>query len=1335
MELDDVEKQKKEASGERRKTSRKGKHGNENVKRKGSGKRAIELSRYREFSLTASSEDECSPLILRCTKMLEEMGKLWHKFGLQNKDDDAVELVETMNSYRRKFKYHAALDVKRLRQLRDILAEYRRELREALESGGAVSRQRMRKLMTLHSRIQEEFKRVLPAEDELVPTVGALDAALSKIEDPAGRAFWKESFSGMDVTNISWGLFYSSLQKEMQGKGDLTDREERLFQRFIDYNMSDYVSPHEFNSFLKAFGPFAKCLENVRELISHPWWHGFLTAEESLRLLVGRPQGTFLVRFSRSRADSFALEYVIDKKANVKTVLIRGEQPKGVSIDEEGGKLRYFPRISDFVAKYAPVLTKPFTVDFIRAHWFFGSISSQEACGLLAHKPIGTFLVHFNPLDGLGLNLFLITYVGPDGYGVVALEKVPAGYKIAPYEYKDEFTTAGSTTTATTNNTTSPGTTNSPSTSPSLNAGRLAVDDKSAKNRRVSRKLEVSPKGGLLNKRLNEVRVGGIKRGSSFIRLTSEVYSDIATFLRSHTDLLKYNYSEEGIPKLKLREFKGAGKALFKNGQPPPKFTPDQEWSEVDSGRSVPVYEVLGPTDDNTRLFLQRGTHFAAETVANYPRDSGGWRVICDTFRVKAIGNRTLFALADGCNWGPRPRAASEAAGLAVMEYLSTPHVQLGVHDSLHIRHHLLYSFIKAHDRIVAGADEQSGSCGTTTLLAGMLFEVNEPFTEDEWAFVCTSVGDCKAFHWCVSTQKVTEITYGNRQNARDAKDCGGRLGPYLRGGSPDLRNLGSFFWPCRLGDIVIVCSDGVHDNLDAEHLGKVPRDLGMDYDTWDDCPNDEIEEGKGRFACELMESLLGDCTEKTSAAFTRTLIEHALSSTSKTLKYMEDNPTLPEPADYRDYPGKMDHTTCVCMKVGEMFDESEFEDTRAKQKKIKRGGKPKRTVSLTPVADKIPQLTDNLHQIYLRSFADDQPLVSLRSSSGVDSRLKYNGQVSSHVTSTFPPVAPIGTDERHHDPSTPHYSVVLSPNRIVVALAGTSQFGKVAEAASNNAVSGFMKELLPTMPLTKDTKAVAATVLQAIDAAHRSILEPHTDVNTSFVDTEVSFLGGVACRLPSLEQDQLSKWVFVCVNVGENKAFHWSASSRTLTDITARSLMNKTSDFGGKIGTNLFEGGPDLSNLNVYSQTCSESGKDVILLLSPGIYLNFDPLFLGLKPRQVREGLKKPKWEKVPDGQQIRADYRTAHLNTLLNSLNSDDPDVFTTALIAEAHSRTQHRRSLIASAPDSLSAITSSPYTKYPGLLGHTCCVAFTVDKLRVLDGAGPDVLMPSSTHRRKK
>lgn len=64
-------------------------------------------------------------------------------------------------------------------------------------------------------------------------------------------------------------------------------------------------------------------------------------------------------------------------------------------------------------------------------------------------------MVHFDPYDGLGLNLFLITYVSQDGipslsmsndiilltlvgFGVVALEKVVTGYRLARYEKTDE---------------------------------------------------------------------------------------------------------------------------------------------------------------------------------------------------------------------------------------------------------------------------------------------------------------------------------------------------------------------------------------------------------------------------------------------------------------------------------------------------------------------------------------------------------------------------------------------------------------------------------------------------------------------------------------------------------------------------------------------------------------------------------------------------------------------------------------------------------------------------------------------------------------------------------
>jgi len=37
------------------------------------------------------------------------------------------------------------------------------------------------------------------------------------------------------------------------------------------------------------------------------------------------------------------------------------------------------------------------------------------------------------------------------------------------------------------------------------------------------------------------------------------------------------------------------------------------------------------------------------------------------------------------------------------------------------------------------------------------------------------------------------------------------------RGGDADLRNLGLYMAPCEEGSLIIVVSDGVHDNLDPE--------------------------------------------------------------------------------------------------------------------------------------------------------------------------------------------------------------------------------------------------------------------------------------------------------------------------------------------------------------------------------------------------------------------------------------------------------------------------------------------------------------------------------------
>lgn len=54
-----------------------------------------------------------------------------------------------------------------------------------------------------------------------------------------------------------------------------------------------------------------------------------------------------------------------------------------------------------------------------------------------------------------------------------------------------------------------------------------------------------------------------------------------------------------------------------------------------------------------------------------------------------------------------------------------------------------------------------------------------------------------------------------------------------------------------------------------------------------------------------------------TPKSVTRALIKHALKMTSNTRTFMEQNPRKRQPEDQRNYPGKMDHTTCISFRVG----------------------------------------------------------------------------------------------------------------------------------------------------------------------------------------------------------------------------------------------------------------------------------------------------------------------------------------------------------------------------------------------------------------------------------
>jgi hypothetical protein len=214
-------------------------------------------------------------------------------------------------------------------------------------------------------------------------------------------------------------------------------------------------------------------------------------------------------------------------------------------------------------------------------------------------------------------------------------------------------------------------------------------------------------------------------------------------------------------------------------------------------------------------------------------------------------------------------------------------------------------------------------------MLGGMVLELEPAENAPKWAFVCAGLGDCKAFHWSSKTGEVIDITVNNRQNITDARDPGGRLGPYLEMGAPDLRNLKIYFHPCEAGDIIFIISDGVHDNFDPQSLGKSPKELNINAESWSQIDSKdpvlyaETEKVKYLFANKFLNTLIGGAkslqpaTRTTPSLITNKLTEHSLQLTKPARHFMEQNWNKKLPPDYAKYPGKMDHATCVAFEVG----------------------------------------------------------------------------------------------------------------------------------------------------------------------------------------------------------------------------------------------------------------------------------------------------------------------------------------------------------------------------------------------------------------------------------
>eukprot|EP01088_Endostelium_zonatum_P009520 TRINITY_DN2276_c0_g1_i1.p1 TRINITY_DN2276_c0_g1~~TRINITY_DN2276_c0_g1_i1.p1 ORF type:complete len:661 (-),score=151.11 TRINITY_DN2276_c0_g1_i1:261-2243(-) len=405
------------------------------------------------------------------------------------------------------------------------------------------------------------------------------------------------------------------------------------------------------------------------------------------------------------------------------------------------------------------------------------------------------------------------------------------------------------------------------------------------------------------------------------------------------------------------------------------------------------------------RLYANRGTESEkmqhiktaafAKSTSTYPKGLG--EPICDYYAVELYEKRTLLSIADGCGWGGAALSAAVKATEAYMEYLRESQKQ--IFDVKEAGRLILRAFQKAHIKIIEGY-EDVWEAGTTTLCGGILMELVDDLEADvvdsfnamhldhnksgidfnfakdktsktftvrlqswsdqipdidlenykkcpssippyKYIFICASVGDCKAFHYSSVFHKFTDVTAGNRTNLTDAKDPGGRLGPYMEGtGGADLRNLALYLIPCHDEDFIVLVTDGIHDNLDPQTIGYSPHDIGLEnhptegdgaqhIKVWTEMEKrdgDKTDHFKNHFRTQYLKAILDHRTNSSNSSgikgeykggdLVEEFIEHSIETTLSSRQFMFQYPSRRLPEDYTAYPGKMDHTTCLCVRA-----------------------------------------------------------------------------------------------------------------------------------------------------------------------------------------------------------------------------------------------------------------------------------------------------------------------------------------------------------------------------------------------------------------------------------
>jgi len=150
---------------------------------------------------------------------------------------------------------------------------------------------------------------------------------VSLITDADGAVMWEKSF-GAQAMMVPWPTFFTTLQQYLGV--NLKEDEEHL-KMAVDFTKKDQVSAFEFGVFLQWFAPLKGSTDRYLEALRSGHLAFFMPAVEAQLLLEGKREGTYLIRFSKTKPGSFAVTFV-DSIGKIKHCLLHSQHPYGVTL-------------------------------------------------------------------------------------------------------------------------------------------------------------------------------------------------------------------------------------------------------------------------------------------------------------------------------------------------------------------------------------------------------------------------------------------------------------------------------------------------------------------------------------------------------------------------------------------------------------------------------------------------------------------------------------------------------------------------------------------------------------------------------------------------------------------------------------------------------------------------------------------------------------------------------------------------------------------------------------------------------------------------------------------